>query len=76
MLQYFVKQAGTFVACNVLARVRSHYPTMDVCRFEEGLAAGTTPEQALELRTLSRPAADAIVKSCTFLRESGGSSSG
>lgn len=28
-LKYFVKQAGTFVAYNILARVQSHYPTVD-----------------------------------------------
>lgn len=73
--QHFVKQAGMFVACNVLARVQSHHPTVDVCQFEEGLAARTTPQQALDLRATSRPAADAIVKSCTFFRESSESSS-
>lgn len=46
--------------------MRSHYPSVDMQRFVEGFAAGTTREQVKELVASSRPAAEVVVKKVTL----------
>jgi hypothetical protein len=49
----YIYDAGEYVAAHVLAVVRSHYPDVDLQRFEAGMSSNTNQVKAEQLRASS-----------------------
>ena len=46
-IKHVVKTAGTYTGLSTLMRVKSHYPSVELSHFGDGVAANTTPQQLI-----------------------------
>jgi hypothetical protein len=67
----YIQDAGEYVATQVLAVVRSHYPRVDLKRLEACVSSNTDQEKAEQLRVSSQATAAKMIADIDLYGETG-----